>query len=227
MTQFNLSKSAMAAIAACVVGTGVSVAWFNLNPYKMKVSVEIDPKSQTQTAPSKIPSTQVPIVGSQPPQNNNPAIYQTEPTQTGFKTVPKPLPLQEPSKSPEDNLRAAFGELLASNKADGKAAKKNDAVSTIPKGTKLLSLRTEANGIHVDLSREFETGGGSMSMQARLAEVLNTATSMNPNANVWITIEGKKLEALGGEGVEVPQPLTRKYLQTEMESQQSDPKQEP
>ncbi len=229
MTQFNLSKSAMAAIAACIVGAGVSVAWFNFNPYRMKVSVEIDPNSKTQPAPAKVPATQLPIVGSPPPAtNNNPAIYQTEPTQTGFKTVPKPLPLKEPNKSPEDNLRSAFGELLASNKTDGKVAKKNGTVSTIPKGTKLLSIRTEADGVHVDLSREFEQGGGSTSMQARLSEVLYTATSMNPNANVWITIEGKKLETLGGEGIEVKQPLDRKSFQTEFESQQSEsPEKEP
>ncbi len=226
MTQFNLSKSAMAAIAACIVGTGVSVAWFNTNKPSVEVSVKIDPNAKTHTTPQQqIPFTKPPVVSNQPPKDNNVAIYQTEPTQTGFKTVPKTLPLQEPNQSPEANLRAAFGELLASNKSIAKNGEKvsKGAVSTIPKGTKLLSLRAEADGIHVDLSREFETGGGSMSMQARLAEVLNTATSMNPEANVWITIEGKKLEVLGGEGVEVPQPLTRKYLQTEMESQQSDP----
>ncbi len=225
MTQFNLSKSAMAAIAACIVGTGVSVAWFNLNPYKVpsvKVSVEIDPNAKTPTAPQQqIPFTKPPV-NNQPPKDNNVAIYQTEPTQTGFKMVPKPLPLQEPNQSPEANLRAAFGELLASNKSAAKEGNKS-AVSTIPKGTKLLSLRTESDGIHVDLSREFESGGGSTSMQSRLSEVLFTATSLDPNASVWITIEGKKLEVLGGEGVEVKQPLDRKSFQTEFESQQQEP----
>lgn len=231
MTQFNLSKSAIAAIAAGIVGTGVSVAWFNTNKPSVEVSVKIDPNTQTHTTAQKqVPYTKPPVVTNLPPKDNNVAIYQTEPTQTGFKVVPKTLPLQDPSQSPEANLRAAFGELLASNKSIAKSAEKGSkgAVSTIPKGTKLLSLRAESDGIHVDLSREFETGGGSMSMQARLAEVLNTATSMNPEAQVWLTIEGKKLETLGGEGVEVPQPLTRKYLETEMESQQSDsPKLEP
>ncbi len=225
MTQFNLSKSAMAAIAACIVGTGVSVAWFNFNPYKVpsvKVSVEIDPNAKKQTAPQQqIPFTKPPV-SNQPPKDNNVAIYQTEPTQTGFKMVPKPLPLQEPNQSPEANLRAAFGELLASNKSTAKEGRKG-AVSTIPKGTKLLSLRTESDGIHVDLSREFESGGGSTSMQSRLSEVLFTATSLDPNASVWITIEGKKLEVLGGEGVEVKQPLDRKSFQTEFESQQQEP----
>jgi Sporulation and spore germination len=220
MTQINLSKSAMAAIAACIVGTAGSVAWFGTHRVpSLKVSVEIDPNSKTQIVPNTISPTQPPIVSSQPPKDNRVAIYQTEPTQNGFKTVPKSLPLQEPNQSAEENLRAAFGEMLASNKSEAKA-NKTGAVSTIPVGTKLLALKTESDGIHIDLSREFESGGGSTSMQSRLAQVLFTATSLEPNANVWISIEGKKLEVLGGEGLEVPYPLTRKAFQTEFESQQ-------
>jgi Sporulation and spore germination len=222
MTQINLSKSAMATIAACVIGTAGSVAWFGIHRVpSVKVSVEIDPNSnnKTQTVPNPIFPTQPPIVSSQPPKDNRVAIYQTEPTQNGFKTVPKNLPLPEPTQSAEDNLRAAFGELLAGNKSGAKASKAS-AVSTIPVGTKLLALKTESDGIHINLSSEFESGGGSTSMQARLAQVLFTATSLEPNANVWISIAGKKLEVLGGEGLEVPYPLTRKAFQTEFESQQ-------
>jgi spore germination protein GerM len=218
MTQINLSKSAMAAIAACVVGTAGSMAWFGTHKGpSLKVSVEIDPSSKTQqTVPNTSPQIEPPAISDSPSPDESVAIYQTEPTQNGFKTVPKTLPPKEPNQSPEDNLRAAFGELLASNKSESK----DDAVSTIPPGTKLLALRTEADGIHLDLSREFESGGGSTSMQSRLAQVLYTATSLNKNAKVWISIEGKKLEVLGGEGIEVPYPLTRKAFQTEFESQQ-------
>jgi Sporulation and spore germination len=220
MTQINLSKSAMAAIAACVVGVAGSMAWFGSHKGpSLKVSVEIDPNNKTQTIPNKTETIPSPIVGNPSPKDNRVAIYQTEPTQDGFKSVPKILPLKEPNQSPEDNLRAAFGELLASNKSAVKDSKA--PVSTIPNGTKLLALRTESDGIHVDLSSKFESGGGSMSMQTRLSEVLFTATSLNPDANVWITIEGKKLETLGGEGIEVPYPLTRKIFETEFESKQN------
>jgi spore germination protein GerM len=221
MTQINLSKSAMAAIAACVVGIAGSMAWFGTHKGpSLKVSVEIDPSSKTQqTVPNTSPQIEPPVISSSPTPDESVAIYQTEPTQNGFKTVPKTLPLKEPNQSPEDNLRAAFGELLASNKSESKEGK-NGAVSTIPTGTKLLDLRTASDGIHVDLSREFESGGGSTSMQSRLAQVLYTATSLNKNAKVWISIEGKKLEVLGGEGLEIPYPLTRRAFQTEFESQQ-------
>jgi len=46
----------------------------------------------------------------------------------------------------------------------------------------------------------------AVSMSSRVAQVLYTATSLQPNAKVWIDIEGKPLEVLGGEGLLLEQP---------------------
>lgn len=95
------------------------------------------------------------------------------------------------------------------------AGKEGKQTTTIPAGTKLLSSQIKDDGLHIDLSKEFTEGGGSTSMQGRIAQVLYTATSRNPDMPVWIAVEGKQLEALGGEGVEIKQPLTRKVFQQE------------
>jgi spore germination protein GerM len=76
-----------------------------------------------------------------------------------------------------------------------------------------LGLKAENNNIHVNLSENFTTGGGSTSMMGRVGQVVYTATSLNPQAKVYIEVNGKLLEVLGGEGVELQQPLTRESFQ--------------
>jgi spore germination protein GerM len=105
--------------------------------------------------------------------------------------------------------------LLASSNKAVKKGTFGKEVASIPVRTKLISTTVKSDGIHVDLSKEFIEGGGSTSMLGRLSQILYTATERNNKAKVWITIEGKKLETLGGEGIEVKQPITRKSFQQE------------
>jgi spore germination protein GerM len=50
-------------------------------------------------------------------------------------------------------------------------------------------------------------------MIGRVAQVVYTATSLQPSDRVWIEVEGKPLEVLSGEGLELEQPLTRQSFQ--------------
>lgn len=87
--------------------------------------------------------------------------------------------------------------------------------TTIPPGTRLLALTIEPDGIHVNLSREFAQGGGSSSLIHRVAQVLYTVTSIDPQAKVYLAVEGQVLDEahpLGGEGLVLDAPLTRQQF---------------
>lgn len=79
----------------------------------------------------------------------------------------------------------------------------------IPPGTRLRGVRVEGNTAYLDFSREFEAGGGSASMLARLYQVVYTATHFRGVEQVRIEIEGQPRESLGGEGVLVDVPVRR------------------
>ena len=109
---------------------------------------------------------------------------------------------------PDKILQSAFEHLLDQPSQES-------LKSTIPQGTKLYSINFQDNEVYVNLSQEFESGGGSESMTCRLGQVIYTATSLKNEANVWIKVEGKLLPMLGGEGVivhdeDLSTPLTRK-----------------
>jgi spore germination protein GerM len=81
--------------------------------------------------------------------------------------------------------------------------------TTIPQGTALRDVTLKADGVHIDVSQAFTTGGGSQSMMGRLGQLVYTATSLQAKMPVWISVEGKPLEVLGGEGIMLSQPMTR------------------
>jgi spore germination protein GerM len=121
---------------------------------------------------------------------------------------PTKIPLDDlQNASSQEQLSAAFNRLLA-----GPA--NADKTNAIPQKTKLNSLKLEDDGVHIDLSKDFTIGGGTKSMQARLGQVVYTASSLNPKEAVWISIDGEPLEVLSGDGLIVSQPMTRKEFDT-------------
>jgi Sporulation and spore germination/Immunoglobulin-like domain of bacterial spore germination len=82
--------------------------------------------------------------------------------------------------------------------------------SQIPAGTQFLGLTVENGIATVDLTSEFESGGGSASMNMRIAQVVYTLTQFSTVKGVLFELDGQRVDVLGGEGVIVDQPVTRK-----------------
>lgn len=218
----RISNGAIAGISAAVLAAGGAGAWWALNsgqPATQAPPVTTttpQPVPTTTSQPVPTATTPIPTASQSPPptQSLPPAakktvqVYWLKNTGTSFEVVPSSIQLQKANNKPNALLGDAFNTLLA-GPTDA------NLTSTIPSGTKLRSVDVRQDGIHVNLSQEFTTGGGTASMTGRVAQVLYTATSLNPDAKVWIDVEGKKLEVLGGEGLELDQPLTRKKFQAD------------
>ena len=81
--------------------------------------------------------------------------------------------------------------------------------TTIPDGTRLLGL-TITNGLAtVNLSKEFESGGGSASVLGRLAQVVYTLTQFPTVTAVSFELDGQPVTTFSGEGVVLDNPVGR------------------
>lgn len=188
------SRNLILGLVAVAAVAGGAAAWISFQP-----EPTTPPDVVVQSPPVVTPDNPTPSPVAQEQQVQ---IYWLESTETGVEVVPSTITLQGVDQTPEALLTAGMTRLLA-----GPA--NTDVTSTIPTGTKLNSLQVRADGIYVDLSRDFTTGGGSTSMQGRVAQVLYTATSLDPQQSVWLSIDGEPLTVLGGEGLVLDQPLTR------------------
>lgn len=89
------------------------------------------------------------------------------------------------------------------------AEKEVGMVSSIPQGTTFLGLSIKDGVATVDLSKEYASGGGSLSMMMRLAEVIFTLTQFPTVDGVNFKLDGKAIDVLGGEGLILDHPMSR------------------
>jgi germination protein M len=82
-------------------------------------------------------------------------------------------------------------------------------VSAVPSGTRLLGI-TIRNGVAtVDLTSEYQSGGGSLSMQTRLAQVVYTLTQFPTVQKVRFLLDGTPVNVFSSEGIVLDHPVGR------------------
>jgi germination protein M len=81
--------------------------------------------------------------------------------------------------------------------------------SEVPGETRLLGISIDNGTATIDLSSEFESGGGSLSMTLRVAQIVYTLTQFPTVDDVLFHIDGQAVDAIGGEGIVVDPPVGR------------------
>ncbi len=84
---------------------------------------------------------------------------------------------------------------------------KKGVYSEIPANVDLISVKDSDNKIIVNLSSNFGNGGGSESVENRVRQLSKTIKNFAPKKDIYLYINGKEVEYLGGEGVYIKQPL--------------------
>lgn len=110
----------------------------------------------------------------------------------------------------DKKLDFAIKELL---KGPNLIEKSMGAYSEIPQSTKLLGIKHSSNKIVIDLSSDFQYGGGTDSVYSRMMQLIKTAINNAENKKVYLYLDGKQVNIIGGEGIMITQPLTEKSLE--------------
>ena len=88
-----------------------------------------------------------------------------------------------------------------------------DGIATsVPADTLVLGINIDDGLATVDLSREFESGGGSFSMFSRLAQVVYTVTQFPTVDEVEFMLDGQPVTVFSGEGILIDGPASRDDL---------------
>lgn len=152
------------------------------------------PTSEATVTPTEAPAAASPTEVDE--LTLNVYFIRDEHLTVGHRTIPHTLALGT----------AAMEALLA-----GPSAHEADLgfTSEIPEGSELLGLEIENAIATVNLSAEFESGGGSFSVSARLVQVIYTLTQFPTVDAVEFLLEGEPVEIFSGEGVVIDGPAGR------------------
>lgn len=176
------------------------------NPVAGKTTNKPKPVEKEQTEVVKKP-TEIPTKNEVKKEKETVSIYflALDSNDNGiYKKVQREVPLGE------NKLEFAINELL---KGPNIIEKSSGAYSEIPKSTKLLKIKQTGNKVIIDFSSDFQYGGGTDSIYSRMMQLIKTSLANTENKKIYLYLDGKQVNFLGGEGIMITQPLTEKSLE--------------
>ena len=167
--------------------------------------------SEPTTTAAGTPPTTAPADTTSPPTTAAPAtaltvFFLSNQGGNAARQGPFLIPVHRTVAATPGLARAAIEELLGGTERDEAAAGIDTAV---PETTLLLGVSITEGVATVDLTRDFESGGGTTSMFARLAQLVYTVTQFPTVDAVELLLDGEPVEVFSGEGIVIDGPLTR------------------
>ncbi len=158
--------------------------------------------SGPSSPPSPTPSVETMVIRAYYVLDGEPGVEGLVPT---LRVVPKSTGV----------ARAAMEALL-----DGDAIldKYSQLSTAVPDGTSLLGITIKNGVATVDLSRDFESGGGSASATYRLGQVVYTLTQFSTVRAVLFQVEGRTVTTFGPEGIVLDGPQRRADFEEQLPS---------
>lgn len=206
------NPSAQTATAAPVSGEAPTVGEPDTDP-----APTVDPDQPDATPGETPPASPEPTSTPLPPSPGQP-----EPTPAAAERLDATIYLLAPASDPGDTpVLVAVHREIAATAAVGRASIEAllagpdpaevhaGLVSEVPAGTVLLDLDISQGVATVDLSGDFEAGGGTASMTARLAQLVYTITQFPSVDVVSLRLDGRPVSIFSGEGLVLDTPVGR------------------
>lgn len=125
---------------------------------------------------------------------------------TIFKKVKREIPAD---KTDAKKIEIAVNQLIS---GPSKYERGKGVYSEVPKTTKLIRVIEDKESIVLDLNSELVNGGGADSLYSRIKQIIKTVLATGVQKPVYLYIDGKKADVIGGEGLMISQPLTESSL---------------
>jgi hypothetical protein len=208
MTSIAALSALTILLAACATsGSAGTVPPGGATPEPSLAQGSPDLTPQPSTLPSGSPAPSI-APSAAPPSQTPPEgttvvrayfYYESVPGSSGLVPILREVPATKAVAS------AAMAALL-----DGPTETERGAMSSaIPAETKLLGLTIKDGVATVDLSSEFESGGGSASATIRLGQVVYTLTQFPTVKSVVFQVDGRTVTVFGSEGIVLDGPVGR------------------
>jgi hypothetical protein len=163
----------------------------------------------TLTAPTtQTTTTASPTTASTPPPNTDPPVQPADQAFVELFFVSDDLTARAVLRA-VDQPEVASNAIRALIEGPTAAENSEGLSSSIPADTLFLGLSISDGLATIDLSREFEAGGGTTNILSRLAQVVYTLTGFPTIDEVLFHLDGEPVDVFSGEGVILEDPVDR------------------